>query len=367
MVESVVGNRLEVQHPARPAAVSIAAYRVVLVLFAVVTTCMDPKTGGRLRFGSVAMTALAAYFVYAAGIWIALVRGWMSPEREANVTTVADVVLGLLIVVATHAATSPYTVFLAFGVLAAGARGEYVRCLYVTGASVLGYLLLGWARLGADFYIMRPVYLGIMGLMLAGLGRSFTETTRRVTVLQERNRIARTLHDGYLQTVAGTTLQIEAARRMLQRGLAPDAERLLGELRDALDRDHDDLRAYVRTLAAVPERIRQPLRDVHEPRVAVDVSLDTTIPTFEWISNIVREALLNVRRHARATNAEVRLRGTDTEICLTLADDGIGFPDDAPLPWSIQSRVLEAGGTIRLDRDGVPGARLVIRLPREAA
>jgi signal transduction histidine kinase len=58
------------------------------------------------------------------------------------------------------------------------------------------------------------------------------------------------------------------------------------------------------------------------------------------------------------------VRATNDEIRLTLSDDGIGFADDSPLPWSIQSRVLAAGGTIALDQSGSPGACLVITLPR---
>ena len=84
----------------------------------------------------------------------------------------------------------------------------------------------------------------------------------------------------------------------------------------------------------------------------------------EWIGKIIGEGLLNIRRHANATTAVVRVRATDDEIRLTLTDDGVGFADDSPLPWSIQSRVLEVGGSITLDRTSAPGACLVITLPR---
>jgi len=351
-----------------PPEVGIAGYRVLLAVFALFATWVDPKVGGRFHLDPESFAALGLYLAYALGAWVSVWKGWISPEVEINVTTVTDVAFGLLIAAVTHAAISTYTVYLAFGVLAAGARGDYVRCLYVTAASVTGYILLGWSKLGPDFFLMRPAYLGIMGLMLATLGRSytayFTATARSVAALEERNRIARTLHDGYLQTMAGATLHVEAVRHAVQHGLAAKAEQLLCHLRDALDREHDSLRAYVRTLASAPRRTPQPLSEGREPTVDVDIRCTTSAAALEWIGKIIGEGLLNIRRHANAERAEICLRASGDEIRLTLADDGIGFADDSPLPWSIQSRVLEAGGNIALDRNATSGACLVITLPR---
>jgi signal transduction histidine kinase len=362
----------QTQRVAPPPEVGIAGYRVLLGVFAVVATWVDPKVGGRFHLDTESWLALGSYLAYALGTWMALWKGWISPESERSITTVTDVAFGLLIAAVTHATTSTYTVFLAFGVLAAGARGDYVRCLCVTAASVLGYVLLGWSNLGPDFFLMRPAYLIIMGLMLATLGRSystyFSATARNVAALEERNRIARTLHDGFLQTMAGTTLHIEAVRQALVHGLGAKAESLLCALRNALDHEHDNLRSYVRTLASVPERIpRPPLSEVPEPKIHVDIHVTTSAPAMELIGKIIGEGLLNIRRHANATNANVHLRATDDEIRLTLSDDGVGFADDSPLPWSIQSRVLDAGGTVALDQNGAPGACLVITLPRSQA
>lgn len=357
----------QAQRGAAPPEVGIAGYRVVLGVFAMMATWVDPKVGGRFHLDVESELALGSYLAYALGTWVALWKGWISPEAERSVTTVTDVAFGLLIAAVTHATTSTYTVFLAFGVLAAGARGDYVRCLYVTAASVTGYVLLGWSNLGPDFFLMRPLYLTIMGLMLAALGRSysiyFTTTARSVATLEERNRIARTLHDGFLQTMAGTTLQIEAVRQALMQGLGSKAESLLNHLREALDLEHDNLRAYVRMLASVPERIPRPVPETAEPIVHVDIDVTTTASEMELIGKIMGEGLLNIRRHAQAMNAQVHLRAANGEIRMTLSDDGVGFPDDSPLPWSIRSRVLDAGGTIALAQHDAPGACLVITLP----
>ncbi|TMA42807.1 MAG: hypothetical protein E6J83_11235 [Deltaproteobacteria bacterium] len=76
----------------------------------------------------------------------------------------------------------------------------------------------------------------------------------------------------------------------------------------------------------------------------------------------MREAAANVRRHARARSAVIAIRAADAQVHVTVDDDGIGFANPERVPWSIASRVSEAGGTIRVARDG-PGAHLRLTLP----
>ncbi len=351
----------------RPPEISIATYRVLLGLLVVAATWVDPKVGGKFHLDAEAGVALAMYLGYAIAIWVALSRHWITVRTETNVTTVGDVLVGLVVAAVTNRAAAAYSVFLAFGVLAAGARGDSFRCLCVTAASVLGYIGIGWGMLGADFSLMRPVYLGVMGLMLAAVGRSYrdyvTSTARSVAALEERNRIARTLHDGYLQTIAGATLQLEAVRQAFARGMASRGEAMLAELRRGLDREHDGLRAYVRALAGRPDEAPRAANPGPEPDVRIAADVELSLSDVEWIASIVREGLINVRSHARATAAEVRVHAAADEVRLTIADDGVGFPPGGRLPWSIESRVREAGGSVALARNGRPGTMLIITLP----
>ena len=67
---------------------------------------------------------------------------------------------------------------------------------------------------------------------------------------------------------------------------------------------------------------------------------------------------------ARAHEARVTAQRTGVDaVHITLDDDGVGFPAEASMPWSIASRVDECAGSIRLDRAAGAGAHLVIELP----
>ncbi|TMA46242.1 MAG: hypothetical protein E6J83_06900 [Deltaproteobacteria bacterium] len=83
----------------------------------------------------------------------------------------------------------------------------------------------------------------------------------------------------------------------------------------------------------------------------------------DQVLQLVREAVTNIRRHARARSAVVSIGAADSHVLITVGDDGVGFSDPAHVPWSIASRVSDAGGTIRVIRDAVPGAHLKVVIP----
>jgi signal transduction histidine kinase len=101
--------------------------------------------------------------------------------------------------------------------------------------------------------------------------------------------------------------------------------------------------------------------------VNTDVSLEAVFSgpgtLVEAALTIILEGLRNARRHACAGSVQVSARPAGATVSITIDDDGIGFPADAPLPWSIVSRAKEAGGRVQLAADGRPGARLVVEMP----
>ena len=88
---------------------------------------------------------------------------------------------------------------------------------------------------------------------------------------------------------------------------------------------------------------------------------------------LVREGLVNAARHAHASVVEVDLKADDQSVCVTVSDNGCGFPfrghyDDAALasmglgPAVIKSRVASLGGALSID-SSESGARLEVTLP----
>src|SRR6185369_2057075 len=110
---------------------------------------------------------------YSVLVYYVLSRGYALPQRLANITTWADVAFGAAIVVFTEGTSSPFWAYFVFAVIASGAHGGFRRSMAVTIVSVAIYLsliLFAWSG-ETNVYIVRPVYLAVVGYLTAYLGR----------------------------------------------------------------------------------------------------------------------------------------------------------------------------------------------------
>ncbi|HLV43900.1 MAG TPA: sensor histidine kinase [Aggregatilineales bacterium] len=199
-----------------------------------------------------------------------------------------------------------------------------------------------------------------------------------VAALEERNRIARDLHDSAKQQAFAASAQIGAARALLE--VDPQAaEKHLAEaeaLTDALRRELTSLIHELRPVAlgsrglaaaleayagewARRNEIEVEVRVVGEPVLRPQVE--------EALFRIVQEALANVARHSGARHAEVRLHADPAGVSLTIADDGAGFdPATARRGFGLRSmseRAAALGGTLDV-QSGSDGTRISVRCPQ---
>lgn len=214
-------------------------------------------------------------------------------------------------------------------------------------------------------------------------------THRGAAAAAERVRLARDLHDGVLQFLAGAALQLEG---LLRAGNLPVAAkvRLMG-LRQALGDEQKELRAFITgtsparpTETAATLDLNLELEDLadHLSRywnitVTAEVPPDLATPadmSYD-IGRIVREAVANAVRHGRARNVKVSARAEQGRLVLGIGDDGQGFPFQGDMqdeelttsglgPRSLQERARAMGGRVSL-RSGPRGAYLGIDLPME--
>jgi signal transduction histidine kinase len=174
------------------------------------------------------------------------------------------------------------------------------------------------------------------------------ERSRELSIVEERNRLARELHDSVSQKLFGLVLNAEAASTLLGRDPAAAAEAVarLGELaHEALT----ELRALIfelrpasleeEGLAATLRKHVDMLRRVHGREVELRISgAARTAPRIDGeVLRIAQEALNNALRHADAERIELRLQARDGRLTLTVADDGVGFDPAAP---GVRSRRL---------------------------
>jgi signal transduction histidine kinase len=218
---------------------------------------------------------------------------------------------------------------------------------------------------------------------VTGLTCAATDITERkqLALLEERQRLARELHDSVTQALYSLTLYADAARRAFSRKQWQALEKNLQEVHDMAREAMLDMRLLVfemrplilekeglvsalrARLAAVEGRsgLRAEVVVVRERRLPVAVE--------EEIYRIAQEGLNNVVKHASARNVKILLKYDPDSLNLELVDDGKGFdPQLASQSGGIgirgmQERVQQLGG--RLEIQSVPGegTRLMVEIP----
>jgi signal transduction histidine kinase len=160
------------------------------------------------------------------------------------------------------------------------------------------------------------------------------EERELLVVLEDRERIARDLHDVVIQRLFATGMQLQA---VAPQALRPDAADRINAAVDDLDATIRDIRRSIFELRApAGSTLRTQLRDAVDAaadalgfRPVLDVTgpVDSAVPddVVPEIVAVVSEALSNVARHARATSARVSLHTGGEHVRLTVEDDGIGI------------------------------------------
>jgi signal transduction histidine kinase len=212
----------------------------------------------------------------------------------------------------------------------------------VTGDETLGVLVVARFRDTAPFtdaeVELARTFAGHAALAIA-FARA-EHDRRRLALFEDRDRIARDLHDLVIQRLFATGLGLEGVSRLITDTVA--AERIAGFVQD-LDRTIRDIRNSIFSLQE-PAQAQGSLRSEllrtvldaadmlgFEPRVSFAGPLDIAVPdpVRSDLLATLREGLANVARHARATSAtvDVSVDRAGTELTLVLADDGIGIPE----------------------------------------
>ncbi|MDD3329556.1 MAG: histidine kinase [Zoogloea sp.] len=182
---------------------------------------------------------------------------------------------------------------------------------------------------------------GLFALSLGNLQRN--QRRRRLALMDERNAIAGELHDSLAQALSYMKLQIARLQLEIGRSCAACAPggtvlEISGEIKTGLDSAYRHLRELLSAFrtSMPPGGLQQALREVVEElsaRAGTEIGLDYRLGDVPLSVNeefhllqIVREALTNVVRHARADHALIRLeRAADGEVQLRVDDDGRGI------------------------------------------
>ena len=259
----------------------------------------------------------------------------------------------------------------------------------LAGENLLGILTLGEKRSG-DLYTQEDLELlttlahsATLALENAHLHEERMAILRQqlaqVTAAQEeeRQRIARELHDGVGPALASLNIRLRPARKLLEKDHDAAAEEIeeLAELAQANIQDirrliYDLRPAALDELGLVPALREYLARCQQEHGLVIEFTADEgerlPAPVETALFRIAQEALNNVAKHAQARRVEVAMTRDRGSVTLRVADDGRGFDPEAPRPgthlglWSMGERVEQLGG--RFEVESAPGAGTTARV-----
>jgi NarL family two-component system sensor histidine kinase YdfH len=210
----------------------------------------------------------------------------------------------------------------------------------------------------------------------------YADRIEDLTLVSERQRMARELHDTLAQGLAGLILQLEAADSHLSSGRSDRAQTIvqqaMGRARNTLGEARkviDDLRAGPATAGGLAEALEKEVqRFISASGISCDLKLNLppTLPDeiSEHLLRMVAEGLVNVERHARASRAWVRVEYSSGNLNIEVGDDGIGFDPQLTLQrpghyglLGMRERARLAGGAMQIRSKPGEGATIEMRLP----
>ncbi|MEV4299064.1 GAF domain-containing sensor histidine kinase [Microbispora rosea] len=197
----------------------------------------------------------------------------------------------------------------------------------------------------------------------------------RLGLLEDRDRIAKDLHDVVIQRLFAVAMTLTGATRLVER---PEAAARLRTAIDELDGTIRQIRSTIFALRApadapglrarlveLVEGAREPLGFM--PALCMDGHLDTRVPAHvgDHLLAVAREAISNVVRHAHATRAAVTVRLDKDRLTLLVEDDGVGLPARGRRSGlrNLCDRAESLGGSCAAETGAAGGTRVCWSVP----
>jgi NarL family two-component system sensor histidine kinase LiaS len=209
--------------------------------------------------------------------------------------------------------------------------------------------------------------------------QNLLQTKEELAALEERNRLARDLHDSVKQQVFATVMQVGAARSLLDEDPGSAKERL-AQAQELASQAQVELNAILHELRPTSLQDRglvQAIRDYalnwsKANDIKVDVrmqeELNLALDVEQAFFRVMQETLSNIARHSEAGQVQIELRWAEEQVSMTITDDGIGFEVESADGKgiglrSMRERVEALGGSLQVESSPGQGSRLIAELP----
>ncbi len=197
----------------------------------------------------------------------------------------------------------------------------------------------------------------------------------------ERLQIAGYLHDDLAQVLFRLSIQVDVARKLLEKGQTDDVGAQLDKIRQSKQETSDRIRALIRDLHRSPlgaKGLAEALESFTDEvgrdssirfhRDVADIQLPAPIALL--VFHIAREGVMNAMKHAQPRDVWIGVREEDADIVLSLKDNGVGFDTEAPGPEGhfgmamMRERAQVGGGRFEVESTPGEGTTITVRFPK---
>jgi signal transduction histidine kinase len=233
-----------------------------------------------------------------------------------------------------------------------------------------GLLVMVGATAGADPQEDLTMLSAFAGQAALAFERALVQEERELfVILEDRERIARDLHDVVIQRLFATGMQLQTVARLAGR---PEVSDRVNAAVDDLDATIRDIRSAIFELRTpMSSELRGEVRELiaataeqlgYRPTLELTGPIDSAVPSEirADLLAVLREALSNVVRHAAATTVQVAVKVQAGQLTISVSDNGIGIPAEARRSGldNLSARAERMGGTFEL-RSNAPQGTVV--------
>jgi signal transduction histidine kinase len=207
----------------------------------------------------------------------------------------------------------------------------------------------------------------------------------REAIIEERRRMAREIHDGVAQSLSFLSLKTKLASDAVSSQNTAQALLELGDMRKMVQDTYEDIResidqlgTEIRNLPIIPALANYTKEFGNNNAIRVQFDVHRAFPQLSPVAElqllrIAQEALTNIRRHALATEVEVKLEKTPQSVEIIVKDNGQGFTlsdvEKSPPGYHglniIKERAEGLGGSLNISTAPGEGTKVMVSLPIE--
>jgi signal transduction histidine kinase len=375
----------------------LAVYRFLAYALAVMFSQVTPI------LGAPSMPALQLYIILSTlGAYTVLKvfspLRWRERGTMTYLILIGDFLLCILLVIYTNGLNSSFLLYSLTPIITAALLFEEKVALTLAALASLTLSIthlafsqfterFAWIMQGHNLtlLIVYTLFCFVVAMVPYRINLNIRRRIEREAIIEERRRIAREIHDGVAQSLSYLNLKTKQVSDLVSSRNTVKAITELGEIREVVQDTYEDIResidqltTEVRNLPLVPalgNYIRE-FSNNSAIRVQFDVpkALTNLSPVADLqLLRITQEALTNVRRHALASDVQVKLASRDGKVELTIKDNGKGFNladlEKSPPGYHglniIRERAEGLGGRIDITTAQGEGTEIKISLPIE--